>query len=323
MKLFFIILFSFFVLSCQKKTEGFNSKPKNVLTPIKVHEGKKLMSTNCYLCHSPSAPESEGRIGPPMIAIKVFYLDKYPVKADFIKAIKDFTENPSHDKVILDDDIKKYGLMPKQSYPDNMIEKIADFMFEYQIEYPTWFETYYRNKKPNWQQSGAIYEEAEAPKTYAEIGLNYALETKKILGKNLMGSIQKNGTLEALKFCNHRALPLTDSLSKHYNATIKRVSDKNRQPKNKATGESLKMIAYFKNLITQKKAYKPIAVESKNHVDVYYPIETNSMCLQCHGKNINPEVHKQILKLYPNDQAIGYEENELRGVWQITFKTKE
>lgn len=322
MKHYAIIILSLIVLSCQKKNENFNLKPANALKSKTVHEGKKLMSTNCYLCHSPSAPENEERVGPPMIAIKAFYLEKYPVKADFIKAIKDFTKNPSHDKVILDDDLKKYGLMPKQSYPEGMIEKIATFMYDYKIESPDWFETFYQTKNPNWQQSGDDYEEIEVPKTYAEIGLNFALETKKVLGKNLMGAIQKNGTLEALKFCNHRALPLTDSLSNHFNATIKRVSDKNRQPKNKATGESLKMIAYFRDLIAQKKAYEPIAFERKNHVDVYYPIETNSMCLQCHGKNINPEVNKQILKLYPDDLAFDYDENELRGIWHITFLKK-
>jgi hypothetical protein len=45
------------------------------------------------------------------------------------------------------------------------------------------------------------------------------------------------------------------------------------------------------------------------------------MCLQCHGKSeqIKPEVRAKTLQLYPKDLAIGYSENEVRGIWSITF----
>lgn len=319
MKYFFALIFIIITFSCQKKSDDFSVKPENSSLAQEIHEGKKLMENNCYLCHSPNAPESDGRVGPPMIAIKVFYLEKFPTKTAFKDAIKSFTENPSLENVLLHEDLKKYGLMPKQNFSKGVIEKIADYMFDYQIESPDWFNKSIQSKIPNWTQSGQVDDSQSTPKSYADIGLNYALETKKVLGKNLMGTIQNKGVLEALTFCNHQAMPLTDSLSKHFNATIKRVSDKNRNPNNKAQGEALKMIAFFKDLLKNNKPYEPITIENKNRVDVYYPIETNSMCLQCHGKNIKPEVSQQILKLYPKDLAIGYEENELRGIWHITF----
>lgn len=48
------------------------------------------------------------------------------------------------------------------------------------------------------------------------------------------------------------------------------------------------------------------------------------MCLQCHGtpENINPEVRVKTLKLYPKDLAVGYSENQVRGIWSITFDKK-
>jgi hypothetical protein len=57
-------------------------------------------------------------------------------------------------------------------------------------------------------------------------------------------------------------------------------------------------------------------------VHFYYPIVTNSMCLSCHGteKDIAPEVAKRIIKFYPMDKATGYAENQVRGIWSITFK---
>ncbi|HLP43280.1 MAG TPA: DUF3365 domain-containing protein [Fibrobacteria bacterium] len=136
-----------------------------------------------------------------------------------------------------------------------------------------------------------------------------------------MGKIQKDGTAEALVFCNSRAMPLTDSISVKYNATIRRVSDKNRNPKNKTNAVELKHIEMFKNQIGKKE--KPVAIVevSKEKINFYYPITTNSMCLQCHGKpdNIKADVKEKILNLYPNDLATGYSENEVRGIWSITF----
>jgi hypothetical protein len=64
------------------------------------------------------------------------------------------------------------------------------------------------------------------------------MKTKQELGKNLMQAIQTKGTAGALEFCNIKALPITDSMSNVLNASIKRVSDLERNPKNKANKES-------------------------------------------------------------------------------------
>ena len=83
-------------------------------------------------------------------------------------------------------------------------------MFDYQIEAPSWFKEHWEGHgNENWTQSGKPYKVAEKEKSYSDIGLEYALGTKKILGKNLMESIQKKGTLEAqeeiLFDCNEMA----------------------------------------------------------------------------------------------------------------------
>ena len=143
-----------------------------------------------------------------------------------------------------------------------------------------------------------------------------------MLGKNLMGKIQKEGTLAALKFCNIKAYPLTDSMSVAHKAVIKRVSDKPRNYKNKANALENGYITVFKEEIKSKKESEPIVVESAENVKFYYPIKTNSMCLQCHGKpssDIKSNTLSQINKMYPKDLATGYSENQIRGIWSITF----
>lgn len=318
-----LLSLSFLLIGCNQKKEDYKTVENKIIVDEHT-EGKKLMETHCYVCHSPNAPEGEGRIAPPMVAIKARYIDKEGyTKEEFMAAVKSFVENPTEDKALLYGAVRKHGLMPKQVFPEGSIEKIADFMFDYQIESPDWFKAHWQgNGNENWSQSGKKAVEAKKPKTIEEIGLEYALSTKKILGKNLMGAIQKNGTLAALEFCNIQAIPLTDSMATKHNATIKRVSDKNRNPNNKANAEELKYIAQFKADIIAKKEIKPVVLEKGNKIQFYYPIETNSMCLQCHGKQIKPEVQKQILKLYPKDLAVGYGENEVRGIWSISFNKK-
>ena len=149
-----------------------------------------------------------------------------------------------------------------------------------------------------------------------------AEETKKNLVTNLTQKISEKGAENALEFCNVNAIPLTKQLEDQHNVMIKRVSDKNRNPKNKANVEELKYIAQFKKQTAKKEEIKPVVIEKGNKVKFYYPIETNTMCLQCHGKEIKQEVTSQILKLYPKDMAVGYNESEVRGIWSITFNKK-
>lgn len=325
MKNFLSTLFVLLLVSCQKEKKEFQPiQVEESVVAINEHEGKKLMETHCYLCHSPNAAENQGRIAPPMVAIKARYIAKEGyTKEEFITAVTSFVENPTEDKALMYRALKKHGLMPKQAFPEGSVEKIADFMFDYQIEEPTWFKEHWEGHgNKNWTQSGKEYQVGATKKSYSDIGLEYALETKKLLGKNLMGAIQQKGTLEALAFCNHKAIPLTDSMATKYNATIKRVSDKNRNPNNKANAEELLYIAQFKKNLADKQEIKPVVLEKGNKIQFYYPIETNTMCLQCHGKpeQIKPEVRAKTLQLYPKDLAIGYSENEVRGIWSITFK---
>uniref|UniRef100_UPI0040491045 c-type heme family protein n=1 Tax=Flavobacterium sp. TaxID=239 RepID=UPI0040491045 len=328
MKNLLLLLVSVFFFSCNsKKKEDYNIvENTNIQIDTISHPGKKLMETHCYLCHSPSAKEGEGRIAPPMVAVKSRYLMDFDTKEDFVKAIASFVENPTKENTKMHGAVKNFGVMPKQVFPENAVAQIADFMFDYQIEEPAWFKEHWQGHgNDDWTQPGKKVIVVEKEKTYEEIGLEYALSTKKLLGKNLMGTIQKKGTLEAMAFCNIQAMPLTDSMSVHYNAAIKRVSDKNRNPNNKANAEELIYIEQFKKDLAAKKEPKPVIVDKGEKVQFYYPIPTNTMCLQCHGKpeNIKSDVQAKIKALYPKDLAVGYGENEVRGIWSITFNKKK
>ncbi|WP_299064534.1 DUF3365 domain-containing protein [uncultured Polaribacter sp.] len=329
MKPITLLLLLAFIFSCKdSKRPSYSNKKKENTPEIQTHSGKKLLETNCYVCHNPTTTE-ESRIAPPMIAIKKRYLKGSTTKENFVNEIQAFIKNPTKENAKMYGAVKRFGVMPKQAFPEETIQQIADYMFEFDIEKPEWFEEHYKEQHGNGRGNGNGMRKGKPEQgnnfkdlPYSERGLKYALSTKVVLGKNLMGKIQKEGTLAALKFCNIKAFPLTDSMSVVHKAVIKRVSDKPRNSKNKANALENGYITIFKEDIKANKESEPIVVSSAENVKVYYPIKTNSMCLQCHGKSnsdIKSNTLAQIDKLYPKDLATGYSENQVRGIWSITF----
>lgn len=177
------------------------------------------------------------------------------------------------------------------------------------------------NSKPQQKQN----DESTIKKSslsYKEKGMEYALKAKGALGKNLINAISTQGTINALSFCNENALHITDSVAKNLNIQIRRVSDQYRNPNNKANADELAFINAAKNQLNDSKKITPQIQEINGKAVGYYPIVTNKMCLQCHG-NPSTEIENNTLlkikELYPSDMAIGYSDNELRGIWVVTM----
>lgn len=318
-----------------------NTKVKNTIYTASNHPGKKLMETKCYVCHNPSA-NHDSRIAPPMVAIKSHYLNDDTSKDEFINSVWNFVKQPSKDKTKMRGAVKRFGVMPYQQFSEEDIKLISDYMYDFKIDEPEWFKKHieeesngkmkHRNSgkqddssasaKSSLRDSRPEGEQSGKAKTPADRGQEYALNTKKELGKNLMGIIQKKGTLKAVTFCNKQAYPITDSMAVAQNASIKRVSDKPRNPQNKASKKELKIIEKFKKAIANNHEYKPVTEIENGMVKFYAPITTNSMCLQCHGnpkEDVEPMVLKALANLYPKDKALGYNVNEVRGIWSITY----
>lgn len=79
------------LVSCNdsKKTNYSNQADIEVKTTTYTasnHPRKKLMENKCYVCHNPSTGH-DGRIAPPMMAIKSHYLDDETTKEEFKTAI--------------------------------------------------------------------------------------------------------------------------------------------------------------------------------------------------------------------------------------------
>ena len=177
------------------------------------------------------------------------------------------------------------------------------------------------------EQTADVAEEQPADvATYLELGRQHVMAAQAVLGKNLINAIQTSGPEGALAFCNLEAYPLTDSMATHLGVHIKRVTDKPRNPGNLANKDEMKYITTAKESLSQGEEIKPIIQRGEGQLKGYYPILTNQMCLQCHGKpdkDITPATLGKIKELYPEDKATGYSENELRGIWVVTMDEQE
>ena len=239
--LLFLSLSIFF--SCQKSNSPSYSVKKDV---SEIHPGKKLLETQCYVCHNPVLKHDD-RVAPPMIAIKKHYINDDVSKEEFINSMQNWIKNPTKENAKMFGAVRRFGLMPKQAYPEETIKQIADYLYDNEIEKPEWFDEHHNKEKGKGRGKGMKNGNANFKNlSFGERGLKYALSTKKVLGKNLMGKIQKEGTIAALEFCNMKAYPLTDSMSVFHKATIKRVSDKPRNFKNKANSLEEGYIEIFK-----------------------------------------------------------------------------
>ena len=295
------------------------------------HPGKQLMENNCYVCHNPKTSQ-EAAIAPPMIAIKKHYINANTSKEEFVNSMILWTKKPSEDKTKMPGAIARFGLMPYQFYPEETISQIADYMYDNEIAEPDWFAEHFnqmkgrkkgmQHKKGKRMRQGQNKTAQKKQNSPQERGMQMAMATKAELGKNLMGQIQKNGTTAALQFCNLQAYPLTDSIANLNQASIKRVTDKPRNSKNQANKIELQHIKTFKKQVTSGMKVNPIVTKTGSKVAFYYPITTNTMCLQCHGtpnKEVNSTTLSILKDLYPTDKATGYSENQVRGMWSIHF----
>lgn len=162
---------------------------------------------------------------------------------------------------------------------------------------------------------------------YTEKGKEITGATANSLMKNLSEKMEKGGIAEAVPFCNTMAHPLTDEMANKYDASIKRTSLSVRNEKNQPNEAELKILHQFETSFSNNEPLKPVVNLDESGKPHYYgPILLQKKCLACHG-TVGQEVHIKtdsiIKSYYPNDKATGYKEGDLRGIWSITFNTKQ
>jgi hypothetical protein len=175
-----------------------------------------------------------------------------------------------------------------------------------------------RSEKKAAQSDESIQQE------YLQKGAEIAHMTQSELLKNVSQAMKDGGPGYAIDFCNLRAMPLKDSLSRLNNCQIRRIALKYRNPVDMPQNEKEREQLNHYQMASQKgDSIGPEVYVFEDRIEYYQPIfMAKEACLKCHGnpgEQIAEETLEKIKARYPKDLATGYALNDFRGAWKITF----
>jgi hypothetical protein len=164
----------------------------------------------------------------------------------------------------------------------------------------------------------------ESTDNYKLKGDSIVKQTFDTLRNTLLTAIKEKGFDGAVAFCNTSALSLTNTYAAN-NITIKRTSDKLRNPANNPDSMEQRILEKFLAMSDSTvKTANVVEKDATGNIHYYKPIIMQAMCLNCHGnkEQIQAGTLKMIKSKYPDDAAIGYKEGDLRGLWHVVFNNK-
>lgn len=163
--------------------------------------------------------------------------------------------------------------------------------------------------QPKMEESKALNEfRASAPEMVNTV--------QTFMGSRLKKAVKDSGTAYAVSFCTLNAHGMTDSAGQLANVSMRRVSDKHRNPQNKASDAELEIIRQMKDSLALGTGAAPVFMEDESKISGYFPLMTMELCVKCHGmvESIDSLTYSIVRQNYPDDQATGYSVGDLRGL---------
>ena len=85
-----------------------------------------LFNGNCITCHSETKSES----APSVVEFKSRYISAFSQKDDFVYQMSTWVEDPKVETSIMQDAVKKYGLMPHLGFDIDTLRDISAYIYE-------------------------------------------------------------------------------------------------------------------------------------------------------------------------------------------------
>jgi hypothetical protein len=162
---------------------------------------------------------------------------------------------------------------------------------------------------------------AEEEAAFLLKGKTIAQEVSTVMVSAVTNSMATQGVGGAATYCSYVAIPMVDTLAARHGISIKRTSSKIRNPKDAPDEREKVVLARFEGEKAQGMELKPLLEVIDAHTVAYYhPIMMQPLCLSCHGKlgETMEELDYSLIKyLFPEDQAIGYEAGDFRGIMSM------
>lgn len=138
----------------------------------------------------------------------------------------------------------------------------------------------------------------------------------------LMSAMKHGGAVNAISACQLKAPEIADGFSGK-TWSIKRVTEKPRNPLNNANPHEREILKMFADTLKQLQFFDEWAdPETRTGYTYYRPITIGRFCLKCHGDStsLDEKVALALQDKYPDDKAIDYSAGDLRGMFVVTIE---
>lgn len=148
-------------------------------------------------------------------------------------------------------------------------------------------------------------------------------EFSQLLQAELQSAMQQGGPAQAISVCRVKAPQIAVELTTKYNTYVRRTSLKPRNIRNTPVCWEEQVLNGFEHSHKQGVPVEDLEssaiVPADGDRELHYmkAIPTKPVCLVCHGDNIAPDVARQLHKLYPDDQALGFKVGDIRGAFSL------
>jgi hypothetical protein len=149
-------------------------------------------------------------------------------------------------------------------------------------------------------------------------------EFMQTLKQELQASMQEGGPVNAVSVCNLTAPAIANTYSVRNGWEVGRTSLKLRNPDNAPDAWERSVLEAFEERKlagedpAQMEYYEVIRRDGGKELRYMKAIPTSRVCLACHGEALDSIVKTRLKKLYPHDQALGYQEGDIRGAFTVT-----
>lgn len=147
------------------------------------------------------------------------------------------------------------------------------------------------------------------------------------LKSELLAAVNAGGPTHAISVCSELAPSIAGQFSRDNQMLVRRVSDRNRNPNNIPDSLQAVLLERFRQSDSLEEVIVWKEYDSLEVFAYHKPIWTGQLCLNCHGprEKLDAEVQQILAEKYPNDEATGFQEGDLRGMFvvEIVWPTAE
>ncbi len=159
---------------------------------------------------------------------------------------------------------------------------------------------------------------SESQEAQKEIAITSRDKLFAALVAELTASLAENGPAKSIKVCKSSAPELAKLVGMEPGLKIGRTSFQLRNPENQPP-------VWAQSFVKDRLDEEVFVALPDQTLGALLPIHLKTTCLLCHGNDeqVMPEVKAAIVSNYPNDQATGFSEGDLRGYFWAEVSSRK